>query len=126
MLDILCIGDSKIDIYLQIPDNNSHFGLNETRDKLFLSYGEKIVVDRYVLDVGGNATNAAIGLSRLGITSGLCAEIGKDELSAKILDKLKSEKVNTDFLIQNDKEQTSISIALNYKQDRSLLFIVLN
>lgn len=120
MLDILCIGDSKIDIFLRIPENNPHFGLNEEKNKLFVSYGEKIYIEKYVLDIGGNATNAAVGISRLGLNVGLCAEIGKDELSQKILNDLKKENVNTDRLIQVNKEDTSISIGLNYKGDRTL------
>jgi sugar/nucleoside kinase (ribokinase family) len=119
MLDILCVGDCKIDIFLKIPDDNPHFSLDREKNKLFLSYGEKIYIDRYVLGIGGNATNTAVGIARLGLNVGLCAEIGKDEFSQKILDKLKQEQVNTDFLSQTDKE-TSISIGLNYKEDRTL------
>ena len=120
MLDILCIGDSKIDIFLQIPENNPHFGLNDEKNKLFVSYGEKIYIEKYVLDIGGNATNAAVGLARLSLNVALCAEIGKDELSQKILNNLKKENVNTDHLIQVDKEDTSISVGLNYQGDRTL------
>ncbi|HUD09360.1 MAG TPA: carbohydrate kinase family protein [Patescibacteria group bacterium] len=119
MLDILCVGDCKIDIFLKIPADNPHFGLDKEKNKLFLSYGEKIYIDRYVLGIGGNATNTAVGISRLGLNVGLCAEIGKDEFSQKILGQLKKENVNTDFLSQTDKE-TSISIGLNYEGDRTL------
>jgi len=119
MLDILCVGDCKIDIFLKIPADNPHFGLDKEKNKLFLSYGEKIYIDRYVLGIGGNATNTAVGIARLGLNVGLCAEIGKDEFSQKILRQLKEENVNTDFLSQTDKE-TSISIGLSYKGDRTL------
>jgi ribokinase len=119
MLDILCIGDCKIDIFLRIPVNDPHFGLDEEKNKLSISYGEKIYVDRYILGTGGNATNTAVGIARLGLSVGLCAEIGKDEFSQKILNTLAREKVNTDFLLQTDKE-TSISIVLSYKEDRTL------
>jgi ribokinase len=119
MLDILCVGDCKIDIFLKIPTDNPHFGLDKEKHKLFLSYGEKIYIDRYVLGIGGNATNTGVGIARLGLKVGLCAEIGKDEFSRKILDQLKQEDINTNFLSQTDKE-TSISIGLNYEGDRTL------
>jgi len=119
MLDILCVGDCKIDIFLNIPNDNPHFGLDKEKNKLFLSYGEKIYIDRYVLGTGGNATNTAVGIARLGLSVGLCAEIGKDEFSKKIFEELNKENINTDFLSQTDKE-TSISIGLNYKDDRTL------
>jgi sugar/nucleoside kinase (ribokinase family) len=119
MLDILCVGDCKIDIFLKIPADNPHFGLDREKNKLFLSYGEKIYIDRYVLGTGGNATNTAVGIARLGLNVGLCAEIGKDEFSKKILEELQKENVKTDFLSQTDKE-TSISIGLSYDRDRTL------
>jgi len=93
--------------------------LDKEKNKLFLSYGEKIYIDRYVLGIGGNATNTGVGIARLGMNVGLCAEIGKDEFSKKILEELRKENINTDFLSQTDKE-TSISIGLNYKGDRTL------
>src|ERR1035437_1782374 len=119
MLDILCVGDSKIDIFLQIPESNPHFGLNEAKNKLFVSLCEKIYIERYVMDIGGNATNAAVGTARLGLNVGLCAEIGEDELSQKILNKLKKENINTDLLLQTN-EDTSISVGLNYQGERTL------
>lgn len=119
MLDILCVGDCKIDIFLRIPTDNPHFGLNEEKNKLFVSYGEKIYIDSHVLGMGGNATNTAVGIARLGLNVGLCAEIGKDEFSQKILNTLTKENINTDFLLQTAKE-TSISVILSYKEDRTI------
>lgn len=120
MLDILCVGDAKIDIFLRIPESNPHFGLDKAQNKLFITYGEKIHVERYILEIGGNATNTAVGISRLGLNVGLCAEIGKDELSQKILNRLKKEQIDRKLLLQTD-EDASMSIALSYKGERTLL-----
>lgn len=120
MLDILCVGDAKLDIFLQVPKNNPHFGLDKKNNKLLISFGEKIYVDKYVVDTGGNATNTAVGISRLGFNSGICAEIGKDEFSQKILNRLKTEKVNMDFLLQTDTEKSSFSIILSYDAERTI------
>lgn len=120
MLDILCVGDSKLDIFLQIPDNNPHLSLDKENNKWLVSFGDKISVDKYILDIGGNATNTAVGLSRLGINTGLMAEIGKDEFSQKIVNRLKEEKINIDSLLQTDNEKTSFSVAISYKGDRTL------
>jgi len=120
MLDILCVGDAKIDIFLRIPENNPYFGLDKAQNKLLISFGEKIHVERYILGIGGNASNTAVGISRLGLAVGLCAEIGKDELSEKILNHLKREGVNTDLLLQTN-EDASVSVALSYQGERTLL-----
>ena len=120
MLDILCVGDAKIDIFLKIPESNPYFGLDKEKNKLLITFGEKIHVERYILEIGGNAANTAVGISRLGLNVGLCAEIGKDELSQKILTRLKNENIDRKLLLQTD-EDTSVSIALSYKGERTLL-----
>ena len=120
MLDILCVGDAVIDIFLSINKNNPHFGLDKEKNKLLISFGEKINVEKYILDVGGNAANASVGLSRLGLDTGILAEIGNDEFSQKILNKFKEEKINSELIIQNDLEKTSFSIGINYNGERTL------
>jgi ribokinase len=120
MLDILCVGDAKIDIFLQVLPGNPHVGLDKTKNKLEISFGEKIYVDKYVLETGGNATNTAVGISRLGFNTGIVAEIGKDEFSAKILNNLKAENVNTNSLLQTDTEKSSFSIILSYDAERTI------
>lgn len=120
MLDILCVGDAKLDIFLQVSDDNPHFSLDKKENKLEISYGEKIIIGKHILDIGGNATNAAVGISRLGFNAGLCAEIGVDEFSQKILNKLNAEKIITGNLLQTQGEETSFSVAIGYKGDRTL------
>ena len=120
MLDILCIGDSVIDIFLRISENNPHFGLDKKNNKLMISFGEKINIDKYVLETGGNATNTAVGLERLDLNSGICAEIGKDEFSQKILSKLSKENVDTSLLLQTETEKTSFSVVINYNAERTI------
>lgn len=120
MLDILCIGDSKLDIFLRIPSNNPLFNLDKQKNELLIKYGEKINIEKYVFDIGGNASNTGIGMSRLGLNIGLFAEIGNDEFSDKILNKLKKENINIDNLIQTTNEKSSFSVILSYKGDRTI------
>ncbi len=121
MLDLLCIGDSVVDIFLEIPPENRHFGLNRETKKLFIDLGYKINLKGYTKDVGGNATNTAIGVSRLGKRVGLCTEIGDDEFSHFILNKLEAEKINTNLMIKDKNTKTSFSVSLNYLGERTLL-----
>lgn len=121
MLDILCIGDALVDIFLQIPKDNPHFGLDKEKNKLFIDYGYKIGIENYIKDIGGNACNAAVGLARLGKQVGLCAEIGKDEFSNFIIGKLANENINTVLINQNPDKKTSFSVSLNYLGERTLL-----
>jgi ribokinase len=120
MLDILCVGDSVIDIFLKIPESDPKFSLDREKNKLLVNYGDKISIEKYIIGIGGNATNTAVGASRLGVISGLCAEIGSDEFSQKIISTLKNESVNIDKIMRDDNKQTSITIALSYSGDRTL------
>lgn len=120
MLDILCVGDSVIDIFLKIPSSNPKFSLDREKNQLRINYGDKISVEKYVIEIGGNATNTAVGISRLGLSVGLCAELGKDEFSQKIINNLKRGNVSMDFLTQDENKQTSITVALSYEGDRTL------
>jgi sugar/nucleoside kinase (ribokinase family) len=120
MLDILCIGDSDIDIFLIIPQTDSKVSLNRQENKLLINYGDKIFIEKYIIGIGGNATNTAVGASRLGLNSGLCVEIGNDEFSQKIISTLKQEGVNTKSVKQNNDNQTSIAVALSFSGDRTL------
>ncbi len=120
MLDVLCVGDAVIDIFLNINKDNPHFELDKEKNKLLISFGEKINVEKYTLDVGGNAANTSVGLSRLGLNTGILAEIGKDEFSQKILDKFSEEKVSCELIIQTEGEKTSFSVGINYDGERTL------
>src|SRR3972149_8346704 len=120
MLDILCIGDAVLDIFLQIPKSNPHFGLDVQKNKLFIDYGYKINVENYVKDIGGNACNTGVGIARFGKSVGLCAEIGADEFSSLIMIRLNIENINTNLITQNSNKKTSFSVCINYLGERTL------
>ncbi len=121
MLDLLCIGDAMLDIFLKIPEDDPHFGLNQEGTKLLIDYGYKIHIDNHLKDIGGNACNTAVGVSRLGKKTGLCAEIGNDEFSNFILKRLEKENINTAFVTQDKDKPTSFSVCISYKAERTLL-----
>lgn len=121
MHDILCIGDAKIDIFLNIPDDDPHFTLDRSKEHLLLEYGKKINIEDYKKGVGGNAANAAVGLARLGRNVAIAAEIGNDEFSNFLIKNLEKENLNINFLKQDENKPTSFSISLNYKRERTIL-----
>ena len=120
MLDILCIGDSVIDIFLKVPESNPNFKLEDTGNKVLMNLGEKISLEKYLMDIGGNATNTAVGISRLSLNVGLCAEIGQDEFSAKIINRLKEENINRNFIRQTSDAKTSLSVILSFSGERTI------
>ena len=44
MLDVICVGDPKLDIFLTIDENNTHVKLDNSTRELRFGHGEKIEV----------------------------------------------------------------------------------
>ena len=118
--DVVSVGSAKIDAYLFVHDANTHFRLNKPTNEFCVRFGEKIIVDKCAFTLGGNAANVAVGLSRLGLKSTIFAEIGDDELSQRIITTFKKEKVQIDHIKQSKNEQTSLSVILNFKNERTI------
>jgi ribokinase len=92
----------------------------EETNELCIKFGEKITVDKAEILVGGNAANVAVGASRLGLRAALVAEIGKDEFAQKIINTLSSEKVDISNVKQTEGQQSSFSVIINFKGERTI------
>jgi ribokinase len=118
--DVVCVGNAKIDTFLTLHETNNHLRLIEETNELAIKFGEKVVVDKAELLLGGNAANVSVGTSRLGLKTSIIAEIGKDEFAQKIISSLSSENVNTSNIIQTEGQQSSFSTIINYKGERTI------
>lgn len=87
MLDILSIGTASIDIYYKGEC------LTEKNDRFELAHGGKYFADEFFEGLGGGGANVAIGLSQLGIKTGLMATIGRNSFTDLIINKLQKTKV---------------------------------
>ncbi|OGH19583.1 MAG: hypothetical protein A3D74_01870 [Candidatus Levybacteria bacterium RIFCSPHIGHO2_02_FULL_37_13] len=118
--DVVCVGNAKIDAFLTIHEASQHLRLNKETNELCIKSGEKISVDKCDFLLGGNAANVAVGLSRLGLSPSICAEIGSDEFTQKIVNSLKKENVNTDLLKITIGQASSFSVIINFKSERTI------
>lgn len=119
-MDVLTVGGVTIDAFLQIDKSKDVIRLDREKSELRIKSGEKIAVDSCIFSLGGNACNVAVGLSRLGFQTGICAEIGIDEFAQKILGGLEKDRIEKDFLIQTPHTASSFTVALNVENDRTL------
>jgi sugar/nucleoside kinase (ribokinase family) len=94
--------------------------IDAAHNALCIKHGEKIDVDRFDFCMGGNATNVAVGLSRLGIKTGLCTEIGDDELSLKIRNWLVHDNIERLLIKQTTGAASSFAVIINYLGDRTI------
>lgn len=118
--DVLCVGNALIDAFLHLHEPNVFARLNKEAGELCFKFGRKIHVDSCDFLLGGNACNVGVGLSRLGLRTSLCVEVGDDEFAQKILHGLSYEPIDTSLLIQTKGEATSFSVGIQYQEERTL------
>ncbi|MCL4353841.1 carbohydrate kinase family protein [Patescibacteria group bacterium] len=118
--DLIVIGDAKIDAFLSIDSNNEHFRLNKETDELCVKLGDKAFVDSIKILPGGNASNVAVSISRLGFKAAIIAEVGTGVFSEKVIKNLEKENVSTDLLKITD-VNTCLSLVINYQSERTVL-----
>lgn len=114
---ILSVGSGLLDAFLTIADVNKHCRVDG--DEFCIRFGDKIQLSSTEFQLGGNACNVSVGLSRLGLSSSLMAEIGLDEFSESILAILHKEKVDTAHVVRGH-VPSSFAIGINFHNERTL------
>lgn len=118
--DVIAIGEATIDAFMTIHDSSEKMHFDDKSHELRFKHGEKINVESYDFQMGGNAANVAVGLTRLGLNATLAAEIGDDEFSIKIRNHLASENVERVLVTQGKGRQSNFSVIINFKGDRTI------
>ncbi len=122
MFDFISIGDSTLDVFLQLHEATVSCQLNKEQCLLCLEYAEKIPVENVVKIPGaGNASNAAVGATRLGLASAIVSILGKDDIGKEILSGWKRAGVSTKYVQFDPKRETNYSTVLNFKGERTIL-----
>lgn len=119
-MDVLSIGNATVDVFVLLHKLQK-FSYDKFANQISFPLGEKISLDEYKLCIGGNACNIAVGLSRLGLTTSLVAEIGDDEFSQRIVRELEKEKVDQQFLKKLHEDDPHFNIILSYDGERTVL-----
>lgn len=121
-LDFLAIGDIVSEPFIKLKEASLMCEHGEENCQLCMAYGDKIPYEsvKFVPAVG-NASNAAVSASRLGLTSGLRAYVGNDNYGAECLQVLASEKVSTEYMVTEDGKKTNYHFVLWYESDRTIL-----
>jgi len=118
--DVITIGDASEDVFLQLMEAEVHCKVGQ-KCELCMTYADKIPIARVDRLIGGNSSNLAIGMSRLGFKSAHFLVIGKDEQGKKLLDAMKADKVNTKYVKIDPKTMTNHSTILNLNAERTIL-----
>ena len=120
--DVVSVGDASLDAILTLNEKEAdfHHQQSEGSDEICLPFASKIPVARLDFSLGGNAANVAVGLTRLGLKTGLYSIQGDDEVGFLVRGKMKQEGIPEDFLC-TDKGKTSYSTIINFRLERTIL-----
>lgn len=124
-IDFLAIGDTVIDAFIKLTDADHADIRGEAGHedyKICLPFADKIPYEEvYVLNAVGNAANAAVSASRLGLKTAIVTNLGDDQQGKDCLASLEKEKVGTKFIKINDNIKTNYHFVLWYKTERTIL-----
>ena len=98
-IDFLSIGDAVVDDFIRLKDAEAHCDINHEHCTICLRFGDKVPFEEVtVVPAVGNAANAAVSASRLGLSSALVTNLGDDKEGQDCLEALKKDKVLTDYV----------------------------
>lgn len=123
MFNIITIGDATVDNFLLIDHEEAKLqcGLDKDNCQICFNYADKIPIRQTTQSVGGNATNVAVGASRLGLKSAIVTELGDDVNGMLVEQELIKAKVGTQFIHCNKNKETRYSIVMVYNSERTIL-----
>lgn len=121
--DIMCIGDVVTDDFIKLLDNQATTYTDERGEKILaMEFGTKLPFDHREVVAGvGNAGNAAVAFSRLGLKTSFVTNVGGDKYGREIIHSLESNDVETDFVRVNSRKLSNYHFVLWYKEERTIL-----
>ncbi len=122
MIDVVAIGDTTQDIFLEMSEASLQCEVDGTNCRLCLDYAEKIPVNKKTdIPAVGNAANHAIGVARLGLQAAIYTIVGNDVQGHLALEVFKDNGVATSFVTLDEKRGTNFSAVINFQSERTIL-----
>lgn len=106
----------KLDV-LGLGTCNTDFLMNVSR---FSDADDEVDIEKLRISLGGSAANFTMGVSRLGLNTGIMARIGNDQYGKYILSEFKVENIDTDRLVPIDEKTGMAFIAVEPEGERSI------
>lgn len=119
-IDLLTIGDTAIDLFMEVDEAAIHCDINHENCNICFSYADKIPVNKFNTNVAGNAANVAIGAKQLGLNVAVYTEVGKDSNGDLIIKTLKEHDIETEYCIQNKNSETNVHPIIVFKGERTI------
>lgn len=122
LYDFVAIGDTVTDAFIRLTDTSAHVDVDHGTREICMRFGDKVSYDSVHVVAGvGNAANAAVSASRLGLKTAFVANVGNDEHGKEILGVFKKEGIATDFVKSHNGIPTNYHYVLWYGDERTIL-----
>jgi len=120
--DLICVGDTVMDAFIGLHEASVHCSLKHEDCQLCMSFATKIPYESLtVVPAVGNASNVAVGATRLGLNTAMLTSIGADHYGTEILDHYRKEGVSPEFVKVNKHKPTNYHFVLTFKAERTIL-----
>lgn len=121
-IDFLAIGDIVVDEFIRLKDAHVHNVGDSEYPELCVRFGDKVpFASASLLPAVGNSPNAAVSAARLGLSSCLITDLGKDDYGRLSLQSLKKDGVDTRYVREHPGKPTNHHYVLWYETDRTIL-----
>ncbi len=119
MLDIVTIGDIKLDAFISLDRCKDKCDLR--KKKIEFVFGEKISVDLMATLIAGSAPNVATALARMGKQAAVISHMGDDTTHTLALEVLRKEHVETTHIHSYKKTASAYSAVLSLQGEKTIL-----
>ena len=119
---LICIGDVVMDAFIVLKKARVHEHPDREHLEICMPFADKIPYESLtVVPAVGNASNVAVGASRLGIKTSILTAVGNDYYAKQVFDWYRKEGVGTKLVKVNAGKPTNYHFVLNYGPERTIL-----
>src|SRR3990167_1782331 len=120
--DILSVGDIVTDDFIKLLDEQAHVQENDHAKWVSMQFATKIPFDhRELVEAVGNASNASVSFAKLGLKSGLVANVGGDQYGRDMINTLHKAGLDARYVRINPDKKSNYHFVLWYKEERTIL-----
>ena len=118
----MAVGETTMDAFIRLKDASVHCDINNINCQICMAFGAKIPYESVTeVPAVGNAANASVAASRLGLKSALVANVGKDRNGETCLKSLKEDGVSTEFINISPDKPTNYHYIIWFESERTIL-----
>lgn len=120
--DFVAIGDITSDAFIRIKDAKVLCDADGKKCDLALRFGDKVPYESVEeVKAVGNAANAAVSATRLGLSTAFVTNLGDDHNGAECIATLKNNGVAHDFVKVHKDKETNYHYVLWFEEERTIL-----